>query len=72
MVERGGKSAWWRGGDGDRRGRKTDLLQLILLCLLVFAGFGCLSVELLRCELCEGISWCPAVSAEAFVAMAGW
>ena len=34
---------------GTRWGRY--LLELVFLCLLVFAGFRCLSVQLLGCEL---------------------
>ena len=35
---------------------ETYLLELILLGLLVLAGFGCLSVQLLCCELPENMS----------------
>lgn len=49
MVD--GVGDWWGyGWEG------IDLLKLVLLGLLVFAGFGCLSIELLRCELYRPIS----------------
>jgi hypothetical protein len=48
------------------------LLELVFLGLLVLAGFSCLPIKLLRCELREmGQSIFPYVSCERLFAIAG-
>lgn len=51
----GQRGAWSRMEDIGIGSRMTHLLQLRLLCLLVFAGLCGLPVELLCCELWPGL-----------------